>query len=44
MVRNCLLQAFGPAANVQYLQADICRADLLLEVEAVYLNASAPMH
>lgn len=44
MVRNCLLQAFGPAANGLYLQADICRSDLLLEVEAVYSNASAPMH
>ena len=44
MVRNCLIQAFGPAANALYLQADICRSDLLLEVEAVYLNASAPMH
>ena len=44
MLRNCLIQAFGPAANALYLQADICRANLLLEVEAVYLNASAPMH
>jgi chorismate lyase / 3-hydroxybenzoate synthase len=48
MVRNCLTQAFGPAANALYLQADICRADLLLEVEAVYSNASAnvfaPVH
>ncbi|MCE9642038.1 MAG: hypothetical protein K8S22_18105 [Betaproteobacteria bacterium] len=41
MVRNCLKQAFGPAANVLYLQADICRADLLLEVEAVYSSATA---
>jgi enamine deaminase RidA (YjgF/YER057c/UK114 family) len=44
MVRNCLKQTFGPASNTLYLQADICRADLLLEVEAVYLHVSAPMH
>jgi len=44
MVRNCLTEEFGPVANVLYLQADICRADLLLEVEAVHLNVSAPMH
>jgi hypothetical protein len=25
---------------VVYLQADICRADLLLEVEAVYVEAA----
>lgn len=44
MVHNCLRQTFGPAANALYLQADICRADLLLEVEAVYLSVAAPMH
>lgn len=44
MVRNCLIQTFGPTVKTLYLQADICRADLLLEVEAVYLNVSAPMH
>ena len=42
IVRNCLMQTFGPAVKVLYLQADICRADLLLEVEAVYLHAPAP--
>jgi chorismate lyase/3-hydroxybenzoate synthase len=44
MVRHCLLQAFGATANTLYLQADICRSNLLLEVEAAYLNVSAPMH
>jgi chorismate lyase/3-hydroxybenzoate synthase len=44
MVRNCLREAFGPATQTLYLQADICRADLLLEVEAVYLNVTAPVH
>ncbi len=44
VVRNCLIRAFGPAVNALYLQADICRADLLLEVEAVYLNGSALIH
>ena len=43
-VRHCLLQAFGATANTLYLQADICRSNLLLEVEAAYLNVSAPMH
>lgn len=38
VVRNCLAQAFGPGAEVLYLQADICRSDLLLEVEGVYNN------
>ncbi len=41
MVRSCLKQAFGTGANALYLQADICRADLLLEVEAVYSSAAA---
>jgi chorismate lyase/3-hydroxybenzoate synthase len=44
MFRTCLTHAFGAATNVLYLQADICRADLLLEVEAVCLNASARTH
>jgi chorismate lyase/3-hydroxybenzoate synthase len=35
MIQHQLTQAFGPEANVLYLQADICRSDLLLEVEAV---------
>jgi chorismate lyase/3-hydroxybenzoate synthase len=44
MVRNCLLQAFGSTPKAVYLQADICRSDLLLEIEAVCLNDSIPMH
>jgi chorismate lyase/3-hydroxybenzoate synthase len=43
MVRNCLRHAFGPATKVLYLEADICRKDLLLEVEAVYLDSVAPL-
>ena len=39
MLRDCLLQAFGPSTQVLYLQADICRPNLLLEVEVAYLNA-----
>ncbi len=38
VVRDCLSTAFGAQADVLYLQADICRADLLLEVEAVYVD------
>jgi len=44
MARSCLTAAFGAAATIAYLQADICRADLLLEVEALYLNAAVPAH
>ena len=36
-VRACLARAFGPRVNAVYLQADICRADLLLQVEATCL-------
>ncbi len=43
-VRHCVMQAFGPAIRAVYLQADICRADLLLEIEAVYLNVAAALH
>ena len=39
-VREELAQAFGPAIDVIYLQADICRTDLLLEIEAVYVEAA----
>lgn len=35
VVQNQLTRTFGPEANVIYLQADICRKDLLLEVEGV---------
>ncbi len=42
MAQACLTQAFGPATTIAYLQADICRADLLIEVEAACLNESAP--
>jgi chorismate lyase / 3-hydroxybenzoate synthase len=38
IIRDHLLRAFGHAARVIYLRADLCRADLLLEVEGVYLN------
>ena len=44
MARGCLTKAFGAATTIAYLQADVCRADLLLEVEAVYLNAAVPAH
>jgi chorismate lyase/3-hydroxybenzoate synthase len=40
LVRDALAQAFGAGTPVVYLQADICRADLLLEVEAVYVEAA----
>jgi chorismate lyase/3-hydroxybenzoate synthase len=40
-VRNRLAQAFGPQTKVIYLQADICRSDLLLEVEGVRMEELA---
>lgn len=43
MAQACLKQAFGAATQIVYLQADICRADLLVEVEAAYINGSAPV-
>jgi hypothetical protein len=30
-----LREAFGPAPSIIYLQADICRRELLLEIEVV---------
>lgn len=38
IVREQVSHTFGPAAQVIYLQADICRADLLVEIEGVYLD------
>ena len=34
-IRDVLLGRLGAAADVVYLQADICRADLLVEIEAM---------
>ncbi|MEO7728916.1 MAG: hypothetical protein ABIS45_16820 [Burkholderiales bacterium] len=41
MFRGLLTQAFGAGTRVLCLQADICRADLLVEVEAVCVGAAA---
>jgi len=38
VVRDQLSIAFGPKMKAIYLQADICRSDLLVEVEGVCLN------
>ena len=40
IVRDALAEAFGSGTDVVYLQADICRSDLLLEVEAVYAETA----
>jgi len=42
VVRDCLIKAFGPEATALYLKADICRSNLLLEVEAVFLSDPWP--
>jgi len=36
VLRDQLQRAFGTATEAVYLQADICRAELLMEVEGVY--------
>jgi len=36
-VRGALTPRLGPAASTIWLEADICRADLLLEIEGVAL-------
>lgn len=43
VVQRCLQKAFDEVTDVLYLQADICRTDLLLEIEGVYFDeAGAP--
>jgi chorismate lyase/3-hydroxybenzoate synthase len=39
VARERLVRAFGSDVTALYLEADICRSNLLLEVEAVLLNA-----
>ncbi len=39
IVQEQLRMTFGPTMQVIYLQADICRSDLLLEVEGVCINS-----
>jgi hypothetical protein len=34
VIRAALAELLGAAADTVYVQADICRADLLLEIEA----------
>ncbi|GMQ91217.1 MAG: hypothetical protein BMS9Abin11_0525 [Gammaproteobacteria bacterium] len=36
-IQQILSDKFGSNANVLYLHADICRSDLLVEIEAIYL-------
>lgn len=38
-----LQEAFGAEAQVCYLQADICRADLLIEIEAYWMPRHDPL-
>ncbi len=35
LIRECVEQEFGPGQHTVYLQSDICRGDLLLEIEGV---------
>lgn len=37
VIQQILSEQFGSDANVLYLHADICRSDLLVEIEAIYL-------
>jgi chorismate lyase/3-hydroxybenzoate synthase len=38
MVQGKVQAEFGPSCDAVYLQSNICRADLLLEIEAAYFN------
>jgi chorismate lyase/3-hydroxybenzoate synthase len=38
MVRAKVLAEFGPACKAVYLHSNICRSDLLLEIEGAYFN------
>ena len=40
IVETRLREAFGPAPSIIYLQADICRRELLLEIEALCVTGS----
>lgn len=40
VVRTKVQAEFGAACNTVYLHSNICRADLLLEIEGVYFNES----
>lgn len=44
IVRDALVQAFGAATEIVFLQADICRTNLLLEIEAVYVGEASGEH
>ena len=41
-VQQVLSQALGSKAKVRFLQAEICRSDLLVEIEATLLSAALP--
>jgi chorismate lyase/3-hydroxybenzoate synthase len=38
MVRDKVQAEFGPACKAVYLHSNICRSDLLLEIEGAYFN------
>ncbi len=40
MVRAKVQSEFGPACKAVYLHSNICRSDLLLEIEGAYFNAA----
>lgn len=40
VVRDIVTESFGPLTQAVYLQADICRAELLLEIEGICLAAT----
>lgn len=41
VLRDCVAEAFGSGAQAVYLQADICRPELLVEIEGICLPAEA---
>jgi len=42
-VRALCRDAFAPEADVRFLDVDICRADLLVEIEGVVVPRVAPI-
>ena len=39
LVKDALTQAMGQRASVLYLQGDLCRSDLLVEIEGIYATS-----
>ncbi|MDO8414395.1 MAG: hypothetical protein Q7S51_11470 [Gallionellaceae bacterium] len=43
LVRRLITAEFGPSHQAVYLQSDICRADLLVEIEGLHISNQQPV-